>query len=177
MEGPVKAIPTTYKGFRCRSRLEARWLVFFDSMEIEYQYEPEGFQTTTGERYLPDLYLPIIDAFAEIKPLAAGLHNALLKCQKFVLAGMGTKILFLVGQPDFKPYLMFHRIDLEDGIESWLTNASLDIHFKPHRYFEEHRLFEDFDGSVLEREFDFSLRYRTAVYESRWARFEDCRIA
>lgn len=169
----LQAIPTTYKGFRCRSRLEARWLVFFDSMEIEYQYEPEGFQTGDGKRYLPDLYLPVVDAFAEIKPIGAQISGELLKCQEFVMAGMGKKILFLVGPPDFKPYLMFHRIELPDGNESWVTNSSLDIHFKPHRYFDEHRLFEDFCSAHLEDEFDFSERYRTAVYLSRSARFEE----
>ena len=32
-----KAIETKYKGFRFRSRLEARWAVFFDALGIEWE--------------------------------------------------------------------------------------------------------------------------------------------
>ena len=40
----VKPIETVYKGYRFRSRLEARWAVFFDALDIEWYYEPEkGF--------------------------------------------------------------------------------------------------------------------------------------
>jgi hypothetical protein len=49
----IKAIETAYKGYRFRSRLEARWAVFFDALGIEWQYEPEGFELPSG-RYLPD---------------------------------------------------------------------------------------------------------------------------
>lgn len=50
----IKPIETEYKGYRFRSRLEARWAVFFDALGIEYQYEPEGFELPSGKRYLPD---------------------------------------------------------------------------------------------------------------------------
>ena len=39
----IKPIETVYNGYRFRSRLEARWAVFFDEAEIPYEYEPEGF--------------------------------------------------------------------------------------------------------------------------------------
>ena len=54
----IKAIETEYNGYRFRSRLEARWAVFFDAAGIEYQYEPEGFELEDGMKYLPDFYLP-----------------------------------------------------------------------------------------------------------------------
>lgn len=50
----IKAIETYYKGYRFRSRLEARWAVFFDAAGIEYEYEPEGFRLEDGSCYLPD---------------------------------------------------------------------------------------------------------------------------
>ena len=50
----IKPIETFYKGYRFRSRLEARWAVFFDSLGIEWEYEPEGFQLPSGACYLPD---------------------------------------------------------------------------------------------------------------------------
>jgi hypothetical protein len=40
----IKTIPTTYNGIKFRSRLEARWAVFFDSINIKYRYEFEGFE-------------------------------------------------------------------------------------------------------------------------------------
>jgi hypothetical protein len=69
----IKAIETFYKGYHFRSRLEARWAVFFDTLGIQWKYEDQGFEkdlggyTTTPEgetyvadivRYLPDFYLP-----------------------------------------------------------------------------------------------------------------------
>lgn len=62
----MKAIETVYNGYRFRSRLEARWAVFFDALEIEYQYEPEGFETDGGF-YLPDFYLPVEKCYVEVK--------------------------------------------------------------------------------------------------------------
>lgn len=63
----IKAIETIYNGYRFRSRLEARWAVFFDSGKIKYEYEPEGFELPNGTRYLPDFYLPDFDTYAEVK--------------------------------------------------------------------------------------------------------------
>ena len=50
----MKAIETRYKGYRFRSRLEARWAVFFDALGLAWEYEPEGFDLGCGGRYLPD---------------------------------------------------------------------------------------------------------------------------
>jgi hypothetical protein len=68
----MKAIETSYKGYRFRSRLEARWAVFFDHLGIAWKYEPEGFEKTEngGERvirYLPDFYLPESGTWVEVK--------------------------------------------------------------------------------------------------------------
>lgn len=50
----IKPIETFYKGYRFRSRLEARWAVFFDALGVKWEYEPEGFELPSGKRYLPD---------------------------------------------------------------------------------------------------------------------------
>ncbi len=63
----IKAIETRYKGYRFRSRLEARWAVFFDVARIEWMYEHEGFDLG-GELYLPDFWFPEQKLFVEIKP-------------------------------------------------------------------------------------------------------------
>jgi len=64
----IKPIETKYKGYRFRSRLEARWAVFFDAINIQYEYEREGFELGEGRRFLPDFYLVDPDCYVEIKP-------------------------------------------------------------------------------------------------------------
>lgn len=64
------ALPTVYKGHNMRSRLEARWAVFFDCIGLEYQYEPQHYRVEwRGEEanYLPDFYLPTLEAYVEVK--------------------------------------------------------------------------------------------------------------
>jgi hypothetical protein len=64
----IQAIETRYKGYRFRSRLEARWAVYFDALGIEWVYEQEGYKLPDGSLYLPDFYLPVLGCFAEVKP-------------------------------------------------------------------------------------------------------------
>jgi hypothetical protein len=70
----MKAIETNYNGYKFRSRLEAKWALFFDLSHIKYIYEPEGF-IVDGKPYLPDFYLPETylrsiskGVYVEIKP-------------------------------------------------------------------------------------------------------------
>ncbi|MDB2127492.1 hypothetical protein [Enterocloster clostridioformis] len=53
----IKAIQTEYKGYKFRSRLEARWAVFFDTLGVKWEYEPEGYDLGNGVYYLPDFLL------------------------------------------------------------------------------------------------------------------------
>jgi hypothetical protein len=72
----MNAIDTLYKGNFFRSRLEARWAVFFNTLGLRYEYEPEGFTDGKGSMYLPDFYLPDVclrdtshmGVFIEVKP-------------------------------------------------------------------------------------------------------------
>ena len=50
----IKPIETHYKGYRFRSRLEARWAVFFDTLGEKWEYEYEGYSDKNGFAYLPD---------------------------------------------------------------------------------------------------------------------------
>ncbi len=43
----MKAIETEYNGFR--SRQEARWAVFFNSMGVPWEYEKEGYELSSGQ--------------------------------------------------------------------------------------------------------------------------------
>ncbi len=57
MTATIKAIDTRYAGHLFRSRLEARWAVFFDHLQLRWEYEPEGYELPDGTRYLPDFRL------------------------------------------------------------------------------------------------------------------------
>ena len=54
----IKAIETVYRGYRFRSRTEARWAVYFDALGIEWEYEKEGYDLGELGWYLPDFWLP-----------------------------------------------------------------------------------------------------------------------
>jgi hypothetical protein len=62
-----RAIETHHNGYRFRSRLEARWAVFFDALGIRYEYEKEGFDLEDAGRYLPDFWLPDLSLWLEVK--------------------------------------------------------------------------------------------------------------
>ncbi len=67
----LQAIPTTYAGHRFRSRLEARWALFFDFIGMRWEYEKEAFSLDVGgERvgFTPDFWLAGIRAWFEVKP-------------------------------------------------------------------------------------------------------------
>ena len=62
----IKAIETKYKGYRFRSRLEARWAVYFDTLGVAWEYEPEGFDLGNGLYYLPDFKIKCIDCIGPV---------------------------------------------------------------------------------------------------------------
>lgn len=64
----ITAIETRYRGYRFRSRLEARWAVFFDSLGIKWEYEPQGYKVGAYKRaYLPDFFLLATKTWVEVK--------------------------------------------------------------------------------------------------------------
>lgn len=68
----IQPIETRYDGHKFRSRLEARWAVFFNALGVAWGYEPQGYVITDpwgnqSRNYLPDFYLPGLDVFAEVK--------------------------------------------------------------------------------------------------------------
>jgi len=89
----MNAIPTIYRGVKFRSRLEARWAVFFDTMEIDWRYEHEGH--AGGRWYLCDFYLPQFDLWLEIKPSHPS-EDEIAKCIALAAAVSG-KVRLLYG--------------------------------------------------------------------------------
>jgi len=92
----IKPIETVYNGYRFRSRLEARWAVFFDALGIEYVYEKEGYDLGAAGWYLPDFWLPQVNMWAEVKPLPLN-HDEFAKCEALV-SGTGYTCILLVGE-------------------------------------------------------------------------------
>jgi len=95
----IKAIETQYKGYRFRSRLEARWAVFFDAIGIKWEYEKEEFELSNGRRYLPDFYLEDWELWCEIKPGKKSMSTEdTFKIQDFVINKRET-LLLIEGSP------------------------------------------------------------------------------
>lgn len=96
----IKPIETEYNGYKFRSRLEARWAVFFDAIGLKYEYEVEGFEMD-GNRYLPDFYIPSVNRWFEIKakPLSV---SELKKCESFCenKDNGDIKYSILIGSPE-----------------------------------------------------------------------------
>jgi hypothetical protein len=89
----LKAIETHYNGYHFRSRLEARWAVFFDTLGIRYQYEPEAFDLGEGICYLPDFWLPEQKWYVEIKPVAPDSEDE----RKIIALAHYSKVAVFIG--------------------------------------------------------------------------------
>lgn len=63
----IKPVETIYKGYKFRSRTEARWAIVFDCLNIKWTYEAEGYKLTRKKKYLPDFFLPELKIFFECK--------------------------------------------------------------------------------------------------------------
>lgn len=100
----IKAIETVYNGYRFRSRLEARWAVFFDTLGVEYEYEPEGFDLGEHGWYLPDFIFPKWNVYVEIKPYSVLKSKEV--CKPAVLSE-NQKMLAVVGNPWPSKYRLF----------------------------------------------------------------------
>lgn len=71
----IRPIETHYAGCRFRSRLEARYAVFFDTLGVKWEYEREGYEVedrlglndVDTWYYLPDFWLPEYELHVEVK--------------------------------------------------------------------------------------------------------------
>lgn len=167
----ILPIPTKYKGYNFRSRLEARWAVFFDYMNIQYHYEIEGFQLESG-LYLPDFYLPRFKMFAEVKPCG---FSSLEYDHLFNLSKATNKVcLMLVGPPDFKSY---KSVYVEKGdTDYWDCHNCIDHrYYLVSHYFKENNFWWSHEGAdyceFFSEEGYYGDDYVDAVYAARGERF------
>lgn len=61
------SLMTKYSGVFFRSRLEARWAVYFDLCGMTWAYEPTIFDFPNGPSYLPDFWLRELEVWVEVK--------------------------------------------------------------------------------------------------------------
>jgi hypothetical protein len=94
----VKPIETQYAGCRFRSRLEARWCVFFQNLGIRWEYEPQGFKVN-GRAYLPDFLLPDTRTWIEVKGSEHALDYDLMEAFAMALP-RGERVVLLGPIPD-----------------------------------------------------------------------------
>ena len=137
----IKAIETHYKGYRFRSRLEARWAVFFDQMGapdpewfdgvFRWEYEPEVFHLPNGSLYLPDFRLIDWDCWVEVKGQTATKEDR-SKCMSLGY-GTGRPVLLLQGAPgDAWPELFCSDLTDSSGGENWWVGRfGFDLSKKP----------------------------------------------
>jgi hypothetical protein len=143
----MKAIDTQYKGYNFRSRLEARWAVFFDALELKWEYEPEGFELEDGTKYLPDFKVRYDDGetWFEVKSSLSNMSlEEWLKVLKFEHESGHGGVIILDGAPEPKMYnsasecIHFNIGGLESyqNVETAIDLMNLG---QPFNVFEEHK--------------------------------------
>lgn len=106
----IDAIETRYAGYRFRSRLEARWAVFFDQLGVRWEYEPEGYRVN-GRPYLPDFRLALPDdrlVVAEVKHIENDEHEGEhVELCRGLARELDCSVLLLTGAPAYRMYQQF----------------------------------------------------------------------
>lgn len=159
----MKPKDTHYNGYRFRSRLEARWAVFFDTFGVPYQYEKEGY-VLDGISYLPDFWLPLDDVehgnkgwgyWLEIKPVALTMKEELL-LEKLV-EHTGHNAYAFAGNPWRGEY----------AVSNWMMNRATNKAFCA---FKNQREFP-YDFALFSH-WDLKCNFDEALKAARSARFE-----
>jgi hypothetical protein len=163
----IPAIETQYKGYRFRSRTEARWAVYFDTLGIKWEYERDGYDLGGSlGYYLPDFWLPQVNMWAEVKGEEFTSHERAKCCALAKLTGNG--VLLLNGVPDIIWYtaIYYHPesnelFEEECGVSDY------------HRYhIDEHRFYGAPGAPTPDEEGVSTDRQYLAVRAARSARFE-----
>ena len=103
----MKPIPTTYKGYRFRSRLEATWAAMFDLLAWPWLYEPIDLAG-----YIPDFILnfPPAPLLVEVKPAFA--FNDLPQYGAKIAASGWDKDYLIVGAGPLEPDGLYNVLGL-----------------------------------------------------------------
>ena len=132
----IKAIETRYKGYRFRSRLEARWAVFFDALGISWEYEPEGFDLGPAGYYLPDFKLKLpsgLVTWCEIKPEGSPRDPKLSKFNDLLVSPVDGSFVEFGQQLSGDPYSVLSSAEMcprcgeIDRHGGWLDDYGAEI--------------------------------------------------
>lgn len=160
----MKPIETRYKGYRFRSRLEARWAVFFDHMDYEWEFEPEGFELSDGSRYLPDFRVE--GEFLEVKAIPGDMEQ--FKKAKQLTLDTGLNVICVAGNPSTIAYPVYSI-----GVDSEICICDVIFRHKSERkniFWWNCGLKEWSDWS--DKLWEPSEHLMRAIYAARSARFE-----
>ena len=91
MQERLQAIDTQCKGYRFRSRLEARWAVYFDALDINYEYELEGYRLPNGGAYLPDFFFEKLENPPSYEPTKCSTCGAVIVLSEGGYSMRGTE--------------------------------------------------------------------------------------
>lgn len=110
MTTKIHSIETVYKGYRFRSRLEARWAVFFDALGLTWEYEAQDY-LIEDRRYLPDFKLTLPHeeiVFAEVKNAEVDdCEGEPVALCRGLARLTGCRVLLLIGPPTYRLYNQF----------------------------------------------------------------------
>jgi hypothetical protein len=127
----IQAIPTSYAGCLFRSRIEARWAVFFDHLGIAWEYEPQGYLVGPNDDrqpYLPDFYLPNAvpgGIWVEVKGVLSAADQRKIFYASHPVYGLPaksqrTRVLLLGDVPRVEPgWMCWHHAMGWDFDEQW----------------------------------------------------------
>jgi len=107
----MKPIQTVYHGYRFRSRTEARWALFFETMGFRWVYEEQGFVLDRNGCYLPDFRVTLPneqERYCEVQGEGDDDFDdtEMDKLREFADSS-GTRVLHLTGLPDYRAYHQF----------------------------------------------------------------------
>ncbi len=112
----ITPLETKYRGVKFRSRLEARWAVFFNEIGLAWQYEPDAFPISKEppSAYLPDFFLPDLNLFWEVKPEAGNTRVYSLHKVKAFFYTQQQNIVVVEGLHSLARCYFFFRVPVID---------------------------------------------------------------
>ena len=119
----LKAIETRYDGISFKSRLKARWAVFFDTLGITNHYELEKFQTPDGQ-FCPDFWLPNEKCWIQVSPEE---YPKTVSSCKFLAENTNAEVLYIVGNPYQGEYRIIYFSHRMSGIEGFDSEQPLAV--------------------------------------------------
>lgn len=172
----IQAIETRYKGYRFRSRLEARWGCFLDVLGLVWEYEKEGFVLGKHGTYLPDFWIEPWNAWLEIKPKRMRPHSSEWEKAR-ALADQHSPVIVAQGNVGDEALVLFCNDigDNSSGSSEWPADWSFAANGRALLFVETRRDLVDSDWeslSFISKRRRFLPALQSAYIAARSARFE-----